>query len=498
MPPIRATLDEKELARLNSIYAEAIKRINQTIDGATDFGVARRVELLANIDSILAQTGQETGQWLDDVMPGAYQRGTVDALADLNRIKVGIKEASTFSVIDREAVKALISETQEAFAVSLTTVSRTASQVLSQAVKDQITVEMAAGRALGQTRVETASAIKSVLKSKGITGLVDKGGTPWSLDSYANMLARTKMVEARNTGVVNKMVQNGYDLVEVSLHFSDHQACAQYEGKILSITGNTPGYTTLAHAKENGLFHPNCRHQINAVKSSVAAITKAYDPTSKTYVKGFKTNPAKPPVGKIVAPKVPGGSQAVKLSGYGKSETFTLNPGEKAFAARTKLTFSAGTKQGTRNRAGLKGYYQPSKHNLHIVRPGTEGAQHTFYHELGHAIDHKVTEQVLSRTAETQKIIKAEYRAVNIQRLKHNFAEYKLSDEMASKLLAGGRAEVKHNGVMRGIQLSQKHRRYLNEYTEVFADAYGQFRTNPAKFKTYAPELFELFRGLAL
>lgn len=31
-------------------------------------------------------------------------------------------------------------------------------------------------------------------------------------------------------------------------------------GKVLSLTGETPGYPTMAEAKAAGLFHPNCRH----------------------------------------------------------------------------------------------------------------------------------------------------------------------------------------------------------------------------------------------
>lgn len=36
--------------------------------------------------------------------------------------------------------------------------------------------------------------------------------------------------------------------------------CAPWNGKVLSLTGQTPGYPTLEEAEGAGLFHPNCRH----------------------------------------------------------------------------------------------------------------------------------------------------------------------------------------------------------------------------------------------
>ena len=36
--------------------------------------------------------------------------------------------------------------------------------------------------------------------------------------------------------------------------------CAPRNGKVLSLTGQTPGCPTLAEAEGAGLFHPNCRH----------------------------------------------------------------------------------------------------------------------------------------------------------------------------------------------------------------------------------------------
>jgi hypothetical protein len=97
------------------------------------------------------------------------------------------------------------------------------------------------------------------------------------------MLFRTKVVEARNRGLINRMVENNYDLVQVSAHGAT-DVCAEWEGKILSAMGQTPGYPTVAEAEADGLFHPNCRHAINVLIPSLAKMTDAYDPDVETKV----------------------------------------------------------------------------------------------------------------------------------------------------------------------------------------------------------------------
>src|SRR5690606_37576968 len=40
--------------------------------------------------------------------------------------------------------------------------------------------------------------------------------------------------------------------------------CRPWEGRVLSLSGATPGYPTLAEAQGSGLFHPSCTHSVSA------------------------------------------------------------------------------------------------------------------------------------------------------------------------------------------------------------------------------------------
>src|SRR5690606_31642181 len=52
----------------------------------------------------------------------------------------------------------------------------------------------------------------------------------------------------------------GYDLVYVNDSPEECPICRLWEGKVLSITGRTPGYPTVDQARADGLWHPNCTH----------------------------------------------------------------------------------------------------------------------------------------------------------------------------------------------------------------------------------------------
>jgi len=526
--PAREPFREKDLRQLESIYKRAGRNIMATFDQQTDFEQFRRAGIMRQIEQILGDAGVETGQWLDTVLPDTYQRGTGDVIKQLASINAPMREATPFNVIDQRAVAVLISETQEAFAAALTTVGRTAGQLLSQAVKDQITLELAEGALTGAGRRAISEKVKATLKASGVTGLIDKRGAKWELDRYAAMLARTKLMEARNTGVANKMLANGYDLVEITGGNSTHSACAKWEYKIVSLTGKTEGYPSLADAKADGIFHPNCQHHYNIVHSTLAAQTKAYNPNTGIYEKPSFGQP-KPgipsPAGgrqtaKIISPGVTrvknaGTNQLIVPGPSGKtSQTFKLSPLEARVINENGIvpTSKPPRSRWAPNTKGVyseRPVYDASRQivgvtrQLHI-RPGAVGprVKHTVYHEIGHAIDAMNVHtngynsgQKLNKRADIFAAMQADRTSVVALRLKRDLGnEY--SDEDL-KLVAAGRTvrRTDKNGATRVLSLG-KWGTYARSDSEVFADAYGAWRLDPKGFKTVAPNLSKIFEEL--
>lgn len=78
---------------------------------------------------------------------------------------------------------------------------------------------------------------------------------------YTEMVARTTAAEANRMATIQRITENGGDLVVVQGRSSyPDSPCVPYQGKVLSISGKSEDYGSLENAKANGLFHPNCVH----------------------------------------------------------------------------------------------------------------------------------------------------------------------------------------------------------------------------------------------
>lgn len=284
--PLTVEVNENNIKELTSFYKRAYKEIIEEIESVSSFTAGRRRQVLSQIDNILSELGVNTKEFLETELPEYYKTGANQAIQQLRKISASIRIATGFSKIHQNAINAIIDDTSRAFGESINGVNRSARRLLNTAVKEEITFRLAGGQLRGEALRKTKQRIIGVLKDEGLSALVDKGGRKWELDRYAEMLIRTKAVEARNTGLANRMVENNYDLVQVSAHGAT-DVCGKWEGKILSRTGNTPGYPTVAQAESDGLFHPNCKHAINVMQLELAKQTMGWNPKTQKYEKGI-------------------------------------------------------------------------------------------------------------------------------------------------------------------------------------------------------------------
>lgn len=278
---------EGQIDILINLYKGTYKRLIKDIIDSSDAGKINMARVMARINAELESLGVDVDKWVRREMAQYYLDGANIAQQDLRALGVDITKSQGFAVINKEAIKALTSDVGTAFAESMTAISRSARASLSDAVKNQIRMTIAEGKLTGDARKMISAAVEKNLRENGLSALRDRAGKEWSFENYARMLVRTKGAEARNQGLANRMLASGYDLVQVSDHNSEHQACADLEGEVLSLTGNTPKGTelpgdivvwgSLEEAQVHGLFHPNCEHAINIIVPELAEKTHAYD-----------------------------------------------------------------------------------------------------------------------------------------------------------------------------------------------------------------------------
>lgn len=274
--PIRVGASDQTIEKVVRLYKQAYRHIIEEILTATDFGVYNRKQILNQIEKILEDLQVDVQDFIETEIPKYYKTGADNAVKQLEAQGADLTTASGFNRIHKEAVNNLIDDVGMSFAEAMTGIKRSATTLLNKAVREMISFRMAEGVTKGEALRQVRNAIKGILQEQGLDSMIDKAGRGWTLDRYSEMLIRTKTVEARNRGLVNRMLENDYDLVQVSDHLGACELCAPWGGKILSLTGQTEGYPTVADAEADGLFHPNCRHAINTLHPDLAEKTAAY------------------------------------------------------------------------------------------------------------------------------------------------------------------------------------------------------------------------------
>lgn len=95
---------------------------------------------------------------------------------------------------------------------------------------------------------------------------VDASGRTWDTDAYVDMLVNTTAERTRREGYMEGLAKNGDDLVKVVAADGEMcDVCAEWDGKILSISGADSRFPSYQDAVDEGMFHPNCRCRLERV-----------------------------------------------------------------------------------------------------------------------------------------------------------------------------------------------------------------------------------------
>jgi SPP1 gp7 family putative phage head morphogenesis protein len=81
-------------------------------------------------------------------------------------------------------------------------------------------------------------------------------GRNYKPENYARLLARTRTREASSKATVNTSFRYGVDLVQWDSHAEICEYCAQFAGRVYSISGMDGDFPFL---KEQPPLHPNCK-----------------------------------------------------------------------------------------------------------------------------------------------------------------------------------------------------------------------------------------------
>jgi hypothetical protein len=235
------------------------------------------------IRNIADKYNLELEAWANITIPGLYYEGMDNSVKGAIKAGQVYEFSESFVVKHQEALDALISQSYTYTNKIAQGIRDSGTRVLSYSEQEKIKVSIGKGILSGDDLDTISRGVQDVLNQATKTAVVSVSGKRNSLDSYASTLARSILTDAQWQGTSNTVIQEGYDLVQVSDHFGECSLCRPYENEVLSLTGRTKGYTTLSEAKSNGLQHSNCRHSISPFTEGLAEVSKVWDTKTQSY-----------------------------------------------------------------------------------------------------------------------------------------------------------------------------------------------------------------------
>lgn len=177
---------------------------------------------------------------------------------------IGLEEVA-FGVADKAAIDSIAQTTMVFYQEALAGVRRKTSNILDMITQEKITYELAKANGGDVALKDLKAKVADIVQNAGVQSITDKAGRAWQLDTYASMVARTSFTNVVNTATKVQALKEGFDLVKVSSHGAT-DSCGDFEGKIYSLNGSTPGYPILSDVSVGThLFAPNCKHTYTPV-----------------------------------------------------------------------------------------------------------------------------------------------------------------------------------------------------------------------------------------
>jgi hypothetical protein len=274
--PARAEIAGRYAEQIRSAYAEAELKILRAIRDRLKRGISEPgwAELKLQEIRLIQQTiAEETGQlsvfytavkerapdveqWLTE----SFANGEAAAAREMGKHAGITVIESSLADAPKSGLRVLTAKLVDVMRASELRILRSSMDIYRS------TVAQSAQQVLlgSQTRLGAAQSILNNFAARGVASFVDRSERKWDMASYAEMSVRAAVGQAQNEGRIQKFVANGRDLVIVSRSPESCPSCDEWEGRILSISGASDQYPSVAEATSTShLCGPNCTHTLN-------------------------------------------------------------------------------------------------------------------------------------------------------------------------------------------------------------------------------------------
>lgn len=282
-----------EIQTLVNVYHDAQDRIIAILARNLDLNnnTLYITKIQREVDAELAALDQFADAWTKEYIPKAYTKGVLQAYAEFKRLNLSFNAVSPVASV----IETLVANSYEHLIEAHGYIGRMVRDATRKTGLEITASQIATGSTVRQAKLQ----MLDTFSKNGVVALYDRAGRQMKLDWYADLVARSTSREATNTGVINTAKRQGYDLVKMSTNTTTCPVCAAYEGRVYSISGDTPGYPRLDNAFSGPYanIHPNCSHVLNVYIPEMdenAAELKEYsnrsfdiDPRSKASIERY-------------------------------------------------------------------------------------------------------------------------------------------------------------------------------------------------------------------
>ena len=261
-------------AETKSFQAVA-KRIARGIDeeGWAEQKASEIRSLRREVQQIIQTLEEFTSEELEALLAGADEAGQQEALNDLAKDLGKEVVKSKFTKTNRSAVLTLAKEQMKTLKKGNVLILRQSEDIFRDTIARATDLSVSGST----TRQQAAQQALNEFADRGIRVFKDRSGRSWDIASYAEMSTRTALRNTMMESYSMKLQEAERDLVIVSDSPEECELCRPWEGKVLSLSGNSSKYPALSEAVSSGLYHPGCTHRHHLY---IPGVTKPYRNTA--------------------------------------------------------------------------------------------------------------------------------------------------------------------------------------------------------------------------
>lgn len=223
---------------------------------------------------IIAKYSGVSEKIVNTIFEQALEKGTKEDEVLINK---GIKAGVLNEVAPINESLRVIFALEQAKKTTLTTLNQVNKSILANAGREYVNiVNKVTTKVLSGTQTVKTAMQQAVreLANNGITGFTARNGAKWSSEAYVSMVTNANIKNTINEVQEARIQEAGGDYIEINSYVGARPKCAQDQGQVYSLSGNTKPikdingkviypkpWSSSTYGEPDGILGINCGHQ---------------------------------------------------------------------------------------------------------------------------------------------------------------------------------------------------------------------------------------------